>query len=63
MTSDFVKQVHLETARRYQQQGHDIDYLVSHFQKVALDQDDIAELLTEIAPTSAVTERNGRQTA
>ncbi|OBP14541.1 hypothetical protein A5320_12310 [Rheinheimera sp. SA_1] len=63
MTSDFVKQVHLETARRYQQQGHDIDYLVSHFQKVALDQDDIAELLTEIAPTSAATERNGRQTA
>lgn len=59
MTSDFVKQVHLETARRYQQQGHDIDYLVSHFQKVALDQDDIAELLTEITPKSPLTERNG----
>lgn len=59
MTSDFVKQVHLETARRYQQQGHDIDYLVSHFQKVALDQDDIAELLTEITPKSPHTERNG----
>jgi len=59
MTSDFVKQVHLETARRYQQQGHDIDYLVSHFQKVALDQDDIAELLTEIAPVRPATERNG----
>jgi len=49
MTSDFVKQVHLETARRYQQQGHDIDYLVSHFQKVALDAEDIAELLTQIS--------------
>lgn len=61
MTSDFVKQVHLETARRYQQQGHDIDYLVSHFQKVALDQDDIAELLTEIVPTSPAVERNGQK--
>lgn len=49
MTSDFVKQVHLETARRYQQQGHDIDYLVSHFQKVALEAEDIAELLTQMA--------------
>ncbi len=49
MTSDFVKQVHLETARRYQQQGHDINYLVSHFQKVALEAEDIAELLTKIA--------------
>jgi predicted site-specific integrase-resolvase len=48
MTSDFVKQVHLETARRYQQQGHDIDYLVSHFQKVALDENDIAELLSQM---------------
>ena len=45
MTSDFVKQVHLETARRYHQQGHDIDYLVSHFQRVALDQDDIVEAI------------------
>lgn len=60
MTSDFVKQVHLETARRYQQQGHDIDYLVSHFQKVALDPDDIAELLTEIAPHGSAAERNSR---
>uniref|UniRef100_UPI0027B89EFF hypothetical protein n=1 Tax=Rheinheimera sp. TaxID=1869214 RepID=UPI0027B89EFF len=49
MTSDFVKQVHLETARRYQQQGYDINYLVSHFQKVALEAEDIAELLTKIA--------------
>lgn len=49
MTSDFVKQVHLETARRYQQQGHDIDYLVSHFQKVAFEKDEIAELLNEIS--------------
>jgi hypothetical protein len=63
MTSDFVKQVHLETARRYQQQGHDIDYLVSHFQKVALDQDDIAELLTAIAPQGPIAERNGRNSA
>lgn len=60
MTSDFVKQVHLETARRYQQQGHDIDYLVSHFQKVALDQDDIAELLTAISPQGPIAERNER---
>jgi len=57
MTSDFVKQVHLETARRYQQQGHDIDYLVSHFQKVALDADDIAELLTQISQQEPETER------
>jgi len=63
MTSDFVKQVHLETARRYQQQGHDIDYLVSHFQKVALDQDDIEELLSAIAPQRPVTERKGRNPA
>ena len=63
MTSDFVKQVHLETARRYQQQGHDIDYLVSHFQKVALDQDDIAELLTAIGPQGPAAERNGRNSA
>jgi len=60
MTSDFVKQVHLETARRYQQQGHDIDYLVSHFQKVALEPDDIAELLTEITPQGPTAERKGR---
>ena len=60
MTSDFVKQVHLETARRYQQQGHDIDYLVSHFQKVALEPEDIAELLTEIAPAGLAAERNNR---
>lgn len=57
MTSDFVKQVHLETARRYQQQGHDIDYLVSHFQKVALDAEDIAELLTQISQQGPQTER------
>lgn len=63
MTSDFVKQVHLETARRYHQQGHDIDYLVSHFQRVALDQDDIAELLTEISPKSPAAERNDRNSA
>ncbi len=63
MTSDFVKQVHLETARRYQQQGHDIDYLVSHFQRVALDQEDIAELLTEIVPKSPLADRNGRNSA
>lgn len=60
MTSDFVKQVHLETARRYQQQGYGIDYLVSHFQKVALEPDDIAELLTEIAPKGPTAERQGR---
>lgn len=52
MTSDFVKQVHLETARRYQQQGHDINYLVSHFQKVALDENDIAELLSQMRGTA-----------
>lgn len=63
MTSDFVKQVHLETARRYHQQGHDIDYLVSHFQRVALDQDDIAELLTEISSKSPAAERNDRNSA
>jgi hypothetical protein len=63
MTSDFVKQVHLETARRYHQQGHDIDYLVSHFQRVALDQDDIAELLTEISLKSPAAERNDRNSA
>ena len=57
MTSDFVKQVHLETARRYQQQGHDIDYLVSHFQKVALEPEDIAELLTEITPSATAAGR------
>lgn len=57
MTSDFVKQVHLETARRYQQQGHDIDYLVSHFQKVALDAEDIAELLTQISQQGPQTDR------
>ncbi len=60
MTSDFVKQVHLETARRYQQQGHDIDYLVSHFQKVALEQDDITELLTAIAGEAPSASRNYR---
>ena len=60
MTSDFVKQVHLETARRYHQQGHDIEYLVSHFQKVALDQDDIAELLTELASFKQNVERGSR---
>lgn len=60
MTSDFVKQVHLETARRYQQQGHDINYLVSHFQRVALEQDEIAELLRVIAPQDQVITRNDR---
>lgn len=58
MTSDFVKQVHLETARRYRQQGHDIDYLVSHFQKVALDQEDIAELLTELSPLNPTVDQS-----
>lgn len=48
MTSDFVKQVHLETARRYQQQGYGIDALIEHFHKVALDDDDIAELLSQM---------------
>lgn len=60
MTSDFVKQVHLETARRYHQQGHDIEYLVSHFQRVALDQEDIAELLTELAPLNPAASQNSR---
>jgi hypothetical protein len=63
MTSDFVKQVHLETARRYQQQGYGTDYLISHFQKVALDQDDIAELLTAISSNGLTTERNERNSA
>ncbi len=53
MTSDFVKQVHLETARRYQQQGYGIDALVEHFQKVALDENDIAELLSQMQSTAA----------
>ena len=48
MTSDFVKQVHLETARRYTAQGYDESYLVSHFKKVALGQDDIRELLQQL---------------
>lgn len=53
MTSDFVKQVHLETARRYQQQGYGIDALVEHFQRVALDDNDIAELLSQMQGTAA----------
>lgn len=57
MTSDFVKQVHLETARRYQQQGHDIDYLVSHFQKMAFEQDEIVQLLNEMSAKGPHAER------
>jgi len=45
MTSEFVKKIHLETAQRYQAQGYNRDALISHFRKVALDADEINELL------------------
>ncbi|MCT6700796.1 hypothetical protein [Rheinheimera sp. 4Y26] len=56
-TSNFVKQVHLETARRYQQQGYGIEALVEHFQKVALDENDIAELLSQMQYTDSDSHR------
>ncbi len=45
MATEFVRQIHLETAQRYKAQGYDRDALISHFRKVALDSDEIDELL------------------
>lgn len=45
MATAFVRQIHLETAQRYKAQGYDRDALISHFRKVALDAEEIDELL------------------
>lgn len=45
MATAFVRQIHLETAKRYKAQGYDRDALISHFRKVALDAEEIDELL------------------
>lgn len=45
MTSNFMLTVHLKTAQQFKEQGHDLQYVVRHFHKVGIPEDEIPELL------------------
>ncbi len=45
MTSNFMRTVHLKTAQQFKEQGHDLQYVVKHFHKVGIPEDEIPELL------------------
>lgn len=45
MTSNFMRTVHLKTAQQFKEQGHDVQYVVKHFHKVGIPEDEIPELL------------------
>jgi len=45
MTSEFMRQVHLKTAQQYKAQGHSVQYVLAHFHKVGIPDDEIPELL------------------
>jgi len=58
MTSEFMRNVHVKTAQQYKAQGFSLDYVLAHFHKVGIPEDEIPELLplvgfvVEIDPTS-----------
>jgi hypothetical protein len=45
MTSNFMRTVHLKTAQKFKEQGHDLQYVVRHFHNVGIPEDEIPELL------------------
>ncbi|WP_337879647.1 hypothetical protein [Rheinheimera sp.] len=45
MTSEFMRKVHLKTAQQYKEQGHSMQFVLAHFQKVGIPEDEIPELL------------------